>query len=533
MEEREIRALQAKIARLEARLAEVEDRPTARLHRLLVRLGASRRGRFSLGVFVALAAAVSYAAQISVPNTFTNGTPADASQVNANFSTLETESNAQDLRLAAVEAANFQSQIDDLSSALDSLLASGIALQNAVATNTTDIATNQAGIATNATGIGALETTFAGVSRAGDLLTFSGMNVQVVGGSGQTAGVNGLGNLIVGYNENNVAATRTGSHNLVVGYDHEYTSSGGLVAGWRNTVSGTSSSVLGGRLNTASENYSSVSGGMQNTAGGFYSVISGGQGNTTSANYSSISGGQGNTASAYYSSISGGQNNTTSADHASIGGGNGGAANGTHDWVAGGATLSGNLLTLSGMNVQVVDGSGTTDGTVNGLGNLIVGYNENAYAATRTGSHNLVVGPDHEYTSYAGLVGGRANTISGGHASVSGGWGNSASGLYSSISGGYSNIASDQSSSVNGGSGNAATGLYSSVSGGLDNTASGQNSSVSAGSTNTASGLSSSVSGGNLNEATVEGAAVSGGLSSGAGTPRSITILAGMLTTMS
>jgi hypothetical protein len=316
MEERDLGVLQAKIARLEARLAEVEDRPTARLHRLLVRLGASRRGRFSLGVFVALAAAVSYAAQISVPNTFTNGTPADASQVNANFSTLETESNAQDLRLAAVEAANFQSQIDDLSSALDSLLASGIALQNAVATNTTDIATNtsgvstnatniglngvdiatnQAGIATNATGIGSLETTFAGVSRAGDLLTFSGMNVQVVGGSGQTAGVNGLGNLIVGYNENNVAATRTGSHNLVVGYDHEYTSSGGLVAGWRNTVSGTSSSVLGGRLNTASENYSSVSGGMQNTAGGFYSVISGGQGNTTSANYSSISGGQGNT----------------------------------------------------------------------------------------------------------------------------------------------------------------------------------------------------------------------------------------------
>jgi hypothetical protein len=246
MEEREIRALQAKIARLEARLAEVEDRPTARLHRLLVRLGASRRGRFSLGVFVALAAAVSYAAQISVPNTFTNGTPADASQVNANFSTLETESNAQDLRLAAVEAANFQSQIDGLSSALDSLLASGIALQNAVATNTTDIATNQAGIATNATGIGALETTFAGVSRAGDLLTFSGMNVQVVGGSGQTAGVNGLGNLIVGYNENNVAATRTGSHNLVVGYDHEYTSSGSA-GGCRTRLADSTPSSAGAR----------------------------------------------------------------------------------------------------------------------------------------------------------------------------------------------------------------------------------------------------------------------------------------------
>jgi hypothetical protein len=33
------------------------------------------------------------------------------------------------------------------------------------------------------------------------------------------------------------------------------------------------------------------------------------------------------------------------------------------------------------MNVQIVDGSGDTDGAVNGLGNLIVGYSENGVSA--------------------------------------------------------------------------------------------------------------------------------------------------------
>ena len=63
-------------------------------------------------------------------------------------------------------------------------------------------------------------------------------------------------------------------------------------------------------------------------------------------------------------------------------------------------------LRFTGVNVQVVDGSGNTAGAINGLGNLIVGYNENS-SATRTGSHNLVVGMNNSYTSYGGFVGGR------------------------------------------------------------------------------------------------------------------------------
>src|SRR5262249_8316007 len=66
--------------------------------------------------------------------------------------------------------------------------------------------------------------------------------------------------------------------------------------------------------------------------------------------------------------------------------------------------ISGTDLYFTGFNVHVQNGTGATDGTVNGRGNLIVGYNEAVYRAptspipyvcdspSRTGSHNLVLG---------------------------------------------------------------------------------------------------------------------------------------------
>lgn len=48
------------------------------------------------------------------------------------------------------------------------------------------------------------------------------------------------------------------------------------------------------------------------------------------------------------------------------------------------------------MNLQVINGEGATADTANGLGNLIVGYNEDTdVPSDRSGSHNLVVGEDH------------------------------------------------------------------------------------------------------------------------------------------
>ncbi|MCK5232418.1 MAG: hypothetical protein KAR13_19250, partial [Desulfobulbaceae bacterium] len=91
-------------------------------------------------------------------------------------------------------------------------------------------------------------------------------------------------------------------------------------------------------------------------------------------------------------------------------------------------TRNGNDITFSGVNLHIVNGTGTTDGTVNSLGNLIVGYNETRGTSDdRTGSHNIVVGEKQNYSSYGGLVAGWHNTISGAYSSVSGGNYNTAS----------------------------------------------------------------------------------------------------------
>ena len=75
----------------------------------------------------------------------------------------------------------------------------------------------------------------------------------------------GLGNLILGYDENDGTDVKTGSHNLILGAHHSYSSTGGLVAGYDNSISGVSASVGGGRNNSAGGDYSSVSGGRANS----------------------------------------------------------------------------------------------------------------------------------------------------------------------------------------------------------------------------------------------------------------------------
>ena len=58
------------------------------------------------------------------------------------------------------------------------------------------------------------------------------------------------------------------------------------------------------------------------------------------------------------------------------------------------------------VNVLVVNGLGSTD-SINGLGNLSVGYDEPRFPASdKSGSHNLIVGPFHNYSSYGGFVAG-------------------------------------------------------------------------------------------------------------------------------
>src|SRR5215470_754808 len=83
-----------------------------------------------------------------------------------------------------------------------------------------------------------------------------------------------------------------------------------------------------------------------------------------------------------------------------------------------------NEVVITGANLRIVNGLGETE-TTNGLGNLIVGYNElrkedpichsstdPACRDTRTGSHNVVVGLEQNFSSFGGLVVGRFNEIS-------------------------------------------------------------------------------------------------------------------------
>jgi len=198
---------------------------------------------------VALAALVPLSAN-AVPNVFQNCTVADAGQMNANFAAVEA-------RLAALE-----------------LKTASISVENGRGGNNTE-------------------------------LVFTGVNVNVRNGLGETDGVvngsldllgdartNGLGNLVIGYNEKYSFRVREGSHNLVVGTNNEYRTYGTLVAGFGNTTSGPMSSVCGGSRNIAEGQTSSISGGDDNFAGGEGSSLSGGQANLTFGRFSSVSGGE-------------------------------------------------------------------------------------------------------------------------------------------------------------------------------------------------------------------------------------------------
>lgn len=168
------------------------------------------------------------------------------------------------------------------------------------------------------------------------VVRFTGVNVQIVNGTGSTYGntnANGLGNLIIGYNaqyeEEEDQVDRSGSHNLVVGDLHAYgedeggfnTAMGGVVFGYQNTIANYSASVLNGYRNTASGLRASVSGGAFNTASGLQAAVSGGSDNTASGSRSSVSGGADNTASGSRANVSGGRNNIADGSHSSFLGG--------------------------------------------------------------------------------------------------------------------------------------------------------------------------------------------------------------------
>jgi len=236
-------------------------------------------------------------------------------------------------------------------------------------------ATGGAGTAALEARIHQLETLLAGVTRNGNTLTLTGMNLQIVNGEGSTESNNGTGNIIIGYNEapsSTPAGYRDGSHYLIVGEGHTYRSAAGIVAGYQNTASSYGASVTGGRYNTASGVTASVTGGWGNTASGTSASVTGGNDNTASMDNSSITGGVRNTVLGMTASISGGADNAANAESSAICGGEHNTTGGSYSTVTGGS-----YNTAGASDTSVTGGYNNTAGvghvTIVGGDNLNIG----------------------------------------------------------------------------------------------------------------------------------------------------------------
>lgn len=142
-------------------------------------------------------------------------------------------------------------------------------------------------------------------------LVVSGANLQIVNGTGYTGSTNGLGNLIVGYNEDITGSCiNEGSHNIIAGFDNNYRGYSNIVFGQNNTADSNLCSVLGGldhAINFGS--YSVIVGGSANSINDSASVVVGGDSNSVNAGSSVVVGGASNVNSGFSSVIVGGQSN--------------------------------------------------------------------------------------------------------------------------------------------------------------------------------------------------------------------------------
>jgi hypothetical protein len=368
--------------------------------------------------------------------------------------------------------------------------------QSGVATCAAD-SNLQARVTTLENEVSALRALLAGVTRNGTTLLLSGMNLQIQSGAGATdAHVNGLGNLIIGYNEN--PGSQTGSHNLVLGDGQSFTSYGSLVGGQNNTASGpfaavlgernaataATSSVTGGEFNQATAPYASVSGGCSGIAGpgsiaidptcinfspglGYFAAVSGGVGNHATGNDAAILGGYVNSASGIESTISGGAVSTASGTDASVSGGDDNQANGDESSISGGeSNVAGDPFSAISGGCDNITGGGTepTGGcNASGLESVVGGKTNRAndlWASVSGGCDNLA----GTFVSVSD-----ACTVAGhftGAESVSGGEGNYAETALASVSGGQGNVATGFSSSIAGGVGNETDNVWGSIAGG-------------------------------------------------------------------
>jgi hypothetical protein len=371
-------------------------------------------------------------------------------------------------------------------------------------------------------------------------VVFSGVNLYVQSGAGGTNSTpNGVGNLIVGYNERpGSGVVRTGSHNLVVGRDHSFGSYGGVVFGLGNSISGKYATVLGGNGLSSTTDDSAVTPNDSAYSSRLNAIEAKNLDTRLTTLESQNLDSRLTTLSAAVSGAGGLSIRVTALEAQNLNArittldttvtGTGGlvsrvtalegadfetrvAAVETKTASMSAATIDNAAsVVFSGVNVYVQSGSGSTSGELNGLGNLIIGYNETrpdvSAVNDRGGSHNLILGQQNNFGSYGGLIAGTNNSSSASYASVLGGDDNKASKSGAVVVAGKSNTASGFNAVVVAGSGNTASGFNAAVVSGAGNSASNDAAAVGGGSNNVASGKQSTVGGGqNKTASTLDG----------------------------
>ena len=173
----------------------------------------------------------------------------------------------------------------------------------------------------------------------GPNIVFTGANLHIVNGALGTGKVNGLGNLIIGYDEATTLnpGDRSGSHTLVMGEYNTFTSHafGGVVFGTNNRLDSFFTSILGGTNNLGQSTSSVIVGGDSNAvledAGnvvvggdhnacyGFFDVALGGEGNGVDGGASVIVSGHQNTILMNSHCILGGDNINVADGRVSLG----------------------------------------------------------------------------------------------------------------------------------------------------------------------------------------------------------------------
>jgi len=214
---------------------------------------------------------------------------------------------------------------------LTGLASAVVDTRETLALQETTIADLEATVASQAAYIEALES-YLSVDTATHDVVFSGANVHIQSGSGATNGtVNGLGNLVLGYNESEGGEDRSGSHNLVLGYWNGYSDYSGIVGGFRNDSIAPMASVIGGSQNIASGNTAVVISGFQNTAYGLRAAIVAGWDNTAPGDHAAVVSGYQNNAGGNRSAVLAGEANSAEGEYSAVTGGNGNTAAADHE----------------------------------------------------------------------------------------------------------------------------------------------------------------------------------------------------------